>query len=110
MTKHKHQGRTVPPPATPAPDTSDRRVNACLAACEGIATETLEAGGLNFVLDKLPALQTVLAQVYTSADEVCVVPNGLDLLRQAVGGLYRGVGKMCDIAARPRAPAAGEKL
>ena len=108
MTKHK--GRPVPPQPTPALDTSERRVRACLKACEGIATETLEAGGLNFVLDKLPEVQTVLAQVYTSADEVCVVPDGLDLLRQAVGGLYRGVGKMCDIAARPRTPDVGEQL
>ncbi len=30
----KHRGRAVSPPATPAPDTSERRVQACLAAWE----------------------------------------------------------------------------
>ena len=41
----RHKGRTVPPQPTLAPDTSERRIRACLKACEGIATETLEAGG-----------------------------------------------------------------
>ena len=108
MTKHK--GRTVPPQPTAALDTSERRVRACLKACEGLSTATLEAGNLKLMLDALPRFHSALWHVSQSLDEVCTSPDGLAQLRAVVDSLYTGVGKMCDGAGRPRAPDAGAQL
>ncbi len=59
----KHRGRTVPPQPTPAPDTSERRIRACVKACEGLSTEALEDGMVKAVFDTPFEYRAVLADL-----------------------------------------------
>ena len=92
----KHRGRTVPPQPTPASDTSERRVRACVKACEGLTTEALEDGMVQLVFDAPFQIRDVLAQVREILPEV----------REVLAPYHRGFSKMCDAVeiARGRAP------
>ena len=84
MTKHK--GRPVPPQPTPALDTSERRVRACLKACEGLTTEALEDGMVQLVFDAPFQIRDVLAQLRE------ILPEA----REVLGRYHRGFSDMCD--------------
>ncbi len=99
------KGRTPPPGRPPL---LERRIQACLKACEGISTEALESGNLKLVLDQLTSLHTALRALEQSAGEVCDQPDGVTQLQTALGSLERGVGTMCDGAGRPRGQVSDE--
>ncbi len=54
------KGRTPPPRQLPA-DADDRRIAACLKACEHISTEALESGLVRDALNELGLLQFTMA-------------------------------------------------
>ena len=83
----RHKGRDVPPPrATPALDTSERRVRACLQACEGLTTEALEDGMVKIVFDAPFQIRDVLAKLRA------ILPAA----REVLDPYHRGFSKMCD--------------
>ncbi len=49
--------------------TDERRIQACLAACEGLTTEALEAGLVHDVFEEFALLQTALALAADIAEQ-----------------------------------------
>ena len=54
------KGRSVPPRRIPAP-ADERRIQACLTACEHLSTNALESGLVQDALDALGLVQTGMA-------------------------------------------------